>query len=143
MKRYAVACVAALFTLAMTACSSDSSSSAGASGSTGGIATTLKDFAITLGSSTAPAGEVTFDISNEGPSTHEFVVVNSDLAPDKLPVSDGEVEEDQLDSVGEQEDIAPSTTAELTLNLEPGSYVVFCNVTGHYEAGMHTGLTVS
>jgi uncharacterized cupredoxin-like copper-binding protein len=142
MKRYTVVFVAAVFALAMSACSSSSSSSSSAGG-TGGIPTTEKDFAIALGSSTATAGDVTFNISNEGPSAHEFVVVKSDLAPDALPVEDNEVQEDKLDAIGEQEDIAPGTTADLTLTLEPGSYVVFCNITGHYEQGMHAGLTVS
>jgi uncharacterized cupredoxin-like copper-binding protein len=142
MKRYAVVSVAAVFVLAMSACSSSSSSSSSAGG-TGGIPVTEKDFSIALGSSTATAGDVTFNISNEGPSAHEFVVVKTDLAPDALPVKDNEVEEDQLDAIGEQEDIAPSTSTDLSLTLEPGSYVVFCNITGHYESGMHAGLTVS
>jgi uncharacterized cupredoxin-like copper-binding protein len=85
---------------------------------------------------------VTFNISNEGPSTHEFVIIKSDDAPDALPTKDGEVEEDKLDAVDEQEDIAPGTTAELTTELEAGSYVIICNITGHYEAGMRTAFTV-
>lgn len=142
MKRYAIVFVVAVFALAMSACNSSSSSSSSAGG-TGGIAISEKDFAIALASSTATAGDVTFNISNEGPSAHEFVVVKSDDAPDALPVEDNEVQEDKLDAIGEQEDIAPGTTADLTLTLEPGSYVAFCNITGHYEQGMYAGLTVS
>jgi uncharacterized cupredoxin-like copper-binding protein len=150
MKRYAVLAIAAIVTLVMAACSSSSSSS-GASGSSsesaGGSGDSLnasvKDFAIALDQSSVTSGEVTFDIANEGPSTHEFVVVQSDLAPDALPVSDNEVQEDDLNSIGEQEDIAPSTTTTLSLHLDPGSYVVFCNLTSHYEQGMYAGLTVT
>jgi uncharacterized cupredoxin-like copper-binding protein len=135
------AAVLALF--AAVGCSSSSSSSSSAGGSdTGGISATVKDFSIDLASSSAPAGSVTFDISNEGPSAHEFVILKTDEAPDALPVKDSEVEEDKLDVVDEAEDIAPSTTATLTTDLEAGSYVIICNVTGHYEAGMHSAFTV-
>jgi uncharacterized cupredoxin-like copper-binding protein len=154
MKRSIVLVMTAAFALAMAACSSDSSSSsAGTStttatespdtGSSGAITATEKDFAIALDATSATAGEVTFNITNDGPSVHEFVVVQSDLAPDALPVKDNEVEEDTLDAIGEQEDIAPSTSTDLSLTLDPGSYVVFCNITGHYEQGMYAGLTVT
>jgi len=112
MKRYATFGVAAVFAIATAACSSDSSSSAGA-GSSGAmespdtsntVGATLKDFSIALDPTTLGSGEITFNITNEGPSTHEFVVVRSDLAPDALPVKDDEVEEGTLDAIGEQEE---------------------------------------
>ena len=143
IKRLATA-VVAVGLLGAVACSSSSSSSSSAGGtSSGGVGATEKDFSIELASSSAPAGSVSFDISNEGPSTHEFVVIKTDDAPDALPVKDGTVEEDKVDVVDEQEDIAPSTTATLTTDLEAGSYVIICNITGHYEAGMHSAFTVS
>jgi uncharacterized cupredoxin-like copper-binding protein len=141
-KRISVAAVALAF-LGAIACSSSSSTTTSAGGDTGGVSATEKDFAISLASSSAPAGSVSFDITNEGPSAHEFVVIKTDDAPDALPVKDGTVEEDKVDVVDEAEDIAPSTTANLTTDLEAGSYVIICNVTGHYEAGMHTAFTVS
>ena len=102
-----------------------------------------RDFEIDLASSTAPVGSVTFNISNEGPSTHEFVIIKTDDAPDALPTKNGEVNEDGLNVVDEQEDIAPSTTATITTNLDAGSYVIICNVPGHYQLGMHTAFTAS
>jgi uncharacterized cupredoxin-like copper-binding protein len=134
--------VAAIALLGGVACSSSSSSSSSGS-SAGGVSATEKDFSITLSSSTGTAGPVTFNISNEGPSTHEFVVIQTDDAPDALPVKNGTVNEDGLTIVDENEDIAPGTTAELPVDLEAGSYVIICNVSGHYEAGMHAGFTVS
>ncbi len=68
--------------------------------------------------------------------------MKSDAAPDQLPVENGLVSEDGVDLIGEAEDIAPSTTTDLTLNLQPGSYIIMCNIAGHYEQGMHTGFTV-
>jgi len=146
MKRFVASVCAGLFSVALVACGSSSSSSAAGTGSSsgsGGVGATEKDFAIALDASSVPAGNVTFNITNEGPSTHEFVVIQSDLAPDALPVADGEVEEDKVDGVGEQEDIAASTSTSLQLDLQPGSYVVICNLPGHYEQGMYAGLTVT
>ena len=133
---------AAVALLGAVACSSSSSSSASGS-DTGGVAATEKDFSIDLATSSAPAGSVTFNISNQGPSAHEFVIIKTDDAPDALPVKDNTVEEDKIDVVDEAEDIAPSTTATLTTDLEAGSYVIICNIPAHYEQGMHAAFTVS
>ncbi len=139
----------AMLAIASVACSNDSSSSSAGTTATspagGGtaIAATEKDFSIALDSTEVAAGEVTFTINNEGPSAHEFVVVATDTAPGDLPVKDGLVEEDGITVVDEAEDIAPSTTASLPIDLEAGSYVIICNLPGHYEQGMHVGLTVT
>jgi len=136
---------AALALLGAVACSSSSSSTASSAGGsdTGGVSATEKDFSIDLATSSAPAGSVTFNISNEGPSAHEFVILKTDDARDALPVKDNTVEEDKVDVVDEAEDIAPSTTATLTTDLEAGSYVIICNIPTHYEQGMHAAFTVS
>ncbi|HZA20748.1 MAG TPA: hypothetical protein VE889_07850, partial [Actinomycetota bacterium] len=54
----------------------------------GGVSATLADFSITLDSDSAPAGEVTFDVTNDAAQTHEFVVFQTDLAEDQLPTDD-------------------------------------------------------
>ena len=137
-----VAGLALLGSLAAS-CGNGTGSSDGASGAdAGGVSATVRDFEIALSSATVERGDVAFSIENEGPSTHEFVVVKSDAAPDQLPVENGLVSEDGVDLIGEAEDIAPSTTTDLTLNLQPGSYIIMCNIAGHYEQGMHTGFTV-
>ena len=153
--RRAFFALVAVLAIVSVACSSDSSSSSSSSaaGSTatspaddGGtaIAATEKDFSIGIDPSEVAAGEVTFTINNEGPSAHEFVVVQTDTAPGDLPVKDGLVEEDGITVVDEAEDIAPSTTATLTIDdLEAGSYVIICNLPGHYEQGMNVGLKVT
>lgn len=126
-----------------TSTSATASASASDTGEGTAVAATVQDFEITVDPTTASAGEVNFTIANDGPSTHEFVVVKTDVAPDALPTADGEVTEDGLDVAGEAEDIAPSTTATLSLDLDAGSYVIMCNITGHYQQGMNTGFTVS
>ncbi len=105
---------------------------------------TLRDFEIELGETSAPAGEVTFAVTNEGPSVHEFVVFQTDLASEDLPTDDdGNVaESEDFDPVDEIEDIEDGAEPTLTVDLEAGSYVVICNIPGHYANGMYAAFTV-
>jgi uncharacterized cupredoxin-like copper-binding protein len=41
------------------------------------------------------------------------------------------------------EDITAGSTRDLTVDLQPGRYVLVCNIPGHYKLGMHTALTAS
>jgi uncharacterized cupredoxin-like copper-binding protein len=121
---------------------------AGDTGSAAGgatVAVTEKDFAIALDPASAGAGAVTFAVTNDGPSVHEFVVFQTDLAPDALPTDGGVVDEEstELSAVDEIEDIAIGATQNLDVDLDAGSYVLICNVPGHYESGMHAAFTVS
>jgi len=117
----------------------------------GPISTTVKEWQITLSSTNIKAGDVTFNIKNDGDKDHEFVVVKTDLAADALPTNDtGEVDEEGagIDAIGELEDILVGTTdGALTLTLTPGKYVAFCNVNAddnvHYQKGMHLAFTVN
>ena len=92
---------------------------------------------------TAKAGGVEIDAANIGKTVHELVVAKTDDAPDKLPTaSDGSVDEESLDVPGEIADVAPNSSGTATLDLQPGKYVIFCNLPGHYASGMYGSLTV-
>jgi uncharacterized cupredoxin-like copper-binding protein len=116
-------------------------------GGGGGLKVTEKDFSISLDSSSADTGEVKFDIHNDGPSAHEFVIFKTDLAEDQLPLDSAGTAVDEegtgIEHIDEVEDIAPDSDKDLTVTLAAGRYVLICNVTGHYQSGMHTVLTVS
>ncbi len=128
----------------------------GATGTTGGttIDVTLQEFAVLPAQESAPAGDITFNVTNTGPEdTHEFVVFKTDLAPDALPVaSDGSVDEEGegVELIDEIEDIAVGDNPTLTVSLEAGSYVLICNIVEeeedetivHYQQGMRTAFTV-
>jgi uncharacterized cupredoxin-like copper-binding protein len=112
---------------------------------------TLREWAIEVAAPAVAAGQVYFLVDNVGPDdAHEFVVVRTDEAPDALPVVDGRVPEDDVDIVDEIEPFLPATSASLTLDLEPGSYVFLCNIAevkgfelqSHYQLGMRTAFTV-
>lgn len=117
-----------------------------ACGASGSITANLSDTAIQLSRGTASAGKVTFTITNATTSgqKHEFVIVQTDLAADQLPKNaEGLVDEEKLTSFGEQGDIEPGKTVDLTVELHPGRYLMICNLPGHYNAGMHTEFNVS
>src|SRR3972149_1476947 len=77
----------AVLGLVAAACSSDEGG--------GTVAVTLQEFAVVPAESSIAAGEVTFEVTNEGPDdVHEFVVFKTDLAPGALPTGeDGSVGE--------------------------------------------------
>jgi uncharacterized cupredoxin-like copper-binding protein len=114
----------------------------------------LSEFIVDPAEDSVEAGEVTFALDNQGGETHEFVVVEAASADD-LPVGDdSEFDEETFgeDNVlGEVEDIEAGDTAELTLDLEAGDYVLLCNIVeeeegdeveSHFDEGMHTTFTV-
>lgn len=103
---------------------------------------TVAEWKITLDNPVAKAGSVTFTVSNKGANTHEFVIVKTDTAADKLPVSGTTVDESAFTPVDEIEDIEPNTSPTLTVDLAAGHYVILCNVEEHYGKGMHVDLTV-
>ena len=106
----------------------------------------LEDFKIRQDVAVVPAGTVSFRIRNEGPTTHEGIVVRTDRAPDKLPLQlDGlTVDEEKrgIDFLDEAEGLDIDDRQTMVLDLEPGHYVLYCNLQGHYLGGMYGALTV-
>lgn len=136
----------------LTACSGSTSSASTASDGT--VSATLKEWQISLSSTSVPAGPITFKITNNGDKEHEFVVRKTDLKADSLPKNaDGEVSEEatELTEVGDPSEAAEikpgSSDTTLAVTLQPGHYVIFCNLHVedllHYQKGMHVDLTVN
>jgi uncharacterized cupredoxin-like copper-binding protein len=113
----------------------------------------LEEWAVGTDVTSAPAGAITFAVTNAGPDDeHEFVVVKTDLALTDLPTDEnGAVDEagGGMEVMGEIEDIAVGASEELTLTLQPGAYVLICNIydetekEAHYQEGMRTSFTVT
>lgn len=127
-RRITVAAGAAL-TLTLVACAPAPSASeapaadGGAAGGAGSVDVSLTEFMIDMPSS-IPAGEVTFNVTNDGTTEHAF------------EVEGGGMEE-------ETEDLAPGDSATLTVTLEPGTYTIYCPVDDHRGMGMETELEVT
>jgi uncharacterized cupredoxin-like copper-binding protein/heme/copper-type cytochrome/quinol oxidase subunit 4 len=117
---------------------------AAAAADSGEVTVTMSTFAIDLSASAAPAGEVTFRVANEASDLpHSLAVVRSDQPADQLPTTEtGDPDEAQLDIVGQTEPIEPGDTAELTLDLEPGQYVLVDLIPNRYNEGMFAEFTV-
>jgi uncharacterized cupredoxin-like copper-binding protein len=111
---------------------------------------------LTASPATVPAGDVTFIVNNSGTIEHEAVVLKTNVPYDKLPVtyagdppapvrSGGDkVGEDA--NIGETGDpnLKPGDTRVFTIkNMTVGSYVIVCNLAGHYTKGMRAPLTAS
>jgi uncharacterized cupredoxin-like copper-binding protein len=117
------------------------------------VAVTLQEWAVAPAADSATAGDVTFEVTNEGPDDiHEFVILMTDLDPAELPTDEhGAVTEDGegIMVVDEIEDIPVGETQELTATLEAGNYVLVCNIydeeedEAHYQMGMRVAFTVT
>lgn len=149
MKRLMVLLAALTMGITASACGSSgptASPSATESDETS-VDTIEKDFSIAVTPTSSSTRKVTFKITNQGPTTHEFVVFKTDLDPASLPlIADGTaVNEDGagVTHVDEKEDIANGATATLSLTLQPGKYVLICNLPTHHKLGMHAPFTVS
>lgn len=107
----------------------------------------MDDYSFSPADATATAGTTTITAPNQGGIEHELVVFKTNADPAQLPTgSDGAVDEDKLaaeaQSAGEITDVAPGDTGEGEFELTPGTYVLFCNLPGHYVQGMYGALTV-
>lgn len=131
------ATAALLLTLSLAACGGHSAAPAEV------VQITERDFAIR-----APhelrAGPVRFVVTNDGPVSHELIVVRT--TDSRLPLrKDGlTVDEEALASrtVGILDPAGPGSRRELDVRLRPGRYVVFCNMAGHYLSGMSSVIRV-
>lgn len=101
---------------------------------------------IKLDTDTAAAGKVTFEVTNISKETiHEMVVAPIESVDVVLPYNANEnrVDEEAAKDLGEVAELDPGKSGSLTLELKPGLYVLYCNVPGHFMAGMWTVLTVN
>jgi uncharacterized cupredoxin-like copper-binding protein len=106
----------------------------------------LKDFKVLQEATVVPAGTVSFLVRNQGPTTHEVIVVRTDLAPDKLTLQpDGLTVNEEARGIKfleEVEGLDIDDRRTMVLDLTPGRYVLYCNLEGHYLGGMYEALTV-
>jgi uncharacterized cupredoxin-like copper-binding protein len=87
------------------------------------IAVVEKEYSIELPRTTFKAGDLTFDVRNEGKVPHDLAVEDGGNES-KTPLIDG----------GGQES--------LVVDLKPGKYTLYCTVPGHEDLGMKKEVTV-
>lgn len=133
MRTLPIAGALAALTLA-AACGGGSSS--GTSGGAGGggtasgggggtpIAVTEKDFSISIaGGTNLSAGTYTFNVTNQGPSSHNLTITGPGVSNAATPTF-------------------ASGTKSVTVTLKDGTYDFFCSVAGHKALGMDVSVTV-
>jgi uncharacterized cupredoxin-like copper-binding protein len=124
------------------------------SGTQSAVTVTLVEYKVVPVPTSVPAGSVTFNAKNMGGATHELHVIKTDLAPEALPTkADGSVDEEAagVTMIDHVTDIAAGQAKPLTVKLEPGKYVLICNVVqttngttiSHYAQGMHVAFTIT
>jgi uncharacterized cupredoxin-like copper-binding protein len=92
------------------------------------------------------AGKVTFEVTNWSRSVlHEMIIVSVDNPSAPLPYdyAQARIPEEQVKVLGEAGDLQPNTSTTVELTLSAGSYLLVCNLPGHYAAGMVTALNVT
>jgi plastocyanin len=82
------------------------------------------DFELDPSDPTVKAGTVTFNVTNDGDTTHNLEV-------------EGDGVEEEL-----EQDLAVGESGELTVDLEPGTYEMYCPIANHRDLGMEGEVTV-
>ena len=100
---------------------------------------------ININPKTVTHGYVKFDVTNLASNlVHEVLIARITDENQLLPFdqSRNKVDVESLQTLGSVSEIEPSKTASLTLDLKPGKYILYCNIAGHYMAGMWTVVEV-
>ena len=99
----------------------ESTTPSGGDGET--VAVTETEYKIDPADPTVKAGTVTFSITNDGEQPHDV-----------------EIEGNGVEEVSDT--INPGSSGELTVDLEAGTYEMYCTIDGHKDLGMDGSVTV-
>jgi hypothetical protein len=117
------------------------------------VQVTLNEWEVSPNRASAPAGDITFELTNEGPDhEHEMLIIRTDFGPGELPEDeDGRVdlEADGVNVIGKISKFEPGRRSSGTFTLSAGNYVLLCNLHGehegedvsHYQQGMRVAFT--
>jgi uncharacterized cupredoxin-like copper-binding protein len=99
--------------------------SGGGGGAGGSVDLTATDFKFDPSDPSVKSGEVTFNLKNDGQTTHSL-----------------EIEDVNGQDVELEGDVTPGQSGTLKANLAPGTYEFYCPVENHKEMGMTGEITV-
>lgn len=124
-------------------CGCAGSSTHPGAGTRAAVDLTEKDFDISA-PIRLPAGEVVLRVHNEGPDAHELIAVPGSAGSLPLRAEGLTVDEEAIEhkEVGALEPGGAGAVRMLRLDLHPGRYVFFCNMSGHFMGGMHAEVLV-
>jgi uncharacterized cupredoxin-like copper-binding protein len=90
-------------------------------------------------------GKVKFNVTNSSRNViHEMILSPVKDVNVPLPYIDKENKVDEEGSIhlGEVSELDPGKSGALIVDMKPGKYILYCNITGHYMAGMWTTIDV-
>jgi len=109
----------------------------------------------TIDKTSAPAGDVTFVVKNDGTIAHELVVLQTDVASDQIPVNAAGdppapaatgankiLEDNNIGETGDPELQKGDSRTFTIKDMKPGHYVLVCNLAAHYQMGLRADFTV-
>lgn len=105
----------------------------------------LAPMGVAMSSDSIAAGEITFNVTNVSKDEiHEMIIAPLANANATLPYDEAmaKVDEDGAGHLGEVSELEPGAAGSLTLTLQPGEYIAYCNIPGHYASGMWVAFTV-
>jgi uncharacterized cupredoxin-like copper-binding protein len=127
----------------LSGCAHSSGSSAGGTR----VDVVERDFRLTTSVESVPEGLVTFHVVNHGPSTHEFVIDETFYSAENLPLQRNGLQVNEkattLRTANALSSIRVGTERDLTVQMNQGHYVIFCNFEGHYQGGMRAEFDVT
>lgn len=106
----------------------------------------LREYKVKLNKQTVEPGKLILDIADRGVMRHELWVIRTDRPVFGLPTDENDIVIESspgMRVVAKQKPLLPHTTAELSVNLSAGRYVLLCNLAGHYQRGMAAELYVT
>lgn len=101
---------------------------------------------ITVDTVEIPSGEVTFRVINESQEFYHSVTISPVVDPSKeLPYLTDKmmVNEAAAGTTARVKELRPRDAGQVTVDMQPGTYILYCNIAGHYVMGMWTLVTVT
>jgi len=92
------------------------------------------------------AGAIEFTVTNSGAQPHSFLVLQTDLAYDELPIdpdTNKVIIDDEVVKVAKIPKFAKGKTKQITVNLAAGNYVLIDNLPGNYALGAREAFIVT
>jgi plastocyanin len=110
--------------VATTPTATETTAPTGAAGEAQKIDVSETDYKLDPADPTVKPGTVTFKATNDGEAVHNLEI-EGDGVEEELP-----------------QDLQPGDSGELTVDLQPGTYEMYCPVANHAELGMEGEVTV-
>lgn len=111
-----------------------------------GTSMDMATMGITVDRPEISAGEVTFTVINDSQEFYHSLSIApvADIATE-LPYLREKlmVDETAAGTVARSKELRPHASGSVTVELQTGTYILFCNIGGHYVMGMWTLITVT